>query len=171
MLELLFSLLELFLEFFFEAAFELAAEFLRSLIWRGVAAVLTHRVQKPCAGMFAYVFLGGVVGGLSLLVFPHRWFIPPGSLAQCCHQSHPAGLECRWWALHYASGTEGHANGEFWLWFAFALGWPRPFLLHSWNKESHMPGKRGIVQVKSIQNHMPGYAAFTRYLKFGINAR
>jgi len=72
MLELLFSLLELFLEFFFEAAFEFAAEFLSSLIWRGVAAVFdATEFKNPALACIAYVFLGGVVGGLSLLVFPH----------------------------------------------------------------------------------------------------
>jgi hypothetical protein len=72
MLELLFSLLELFLEFFFEAAFEFAAEFLASLIWRGVAAVFdTTEFKNPARACIGYVFLGGVVGGLSLLLFPH----------------------------------------------------------------------------------------------------
>jgi hypothetical protein len=72
MLELLFSLLELFLEFFFEAAFEFAAEFLSSLIWRGVDAVFDKvEFKNPALACIAYVFLGGVVGGLSLLLFPH----------------------------------------------------------------------------------------------------
>jgi len=72
MLELLFSLLELFLEFFFEAAFEFAAELLGSLIWRGVAAVFdTTEFKHPALACIGYVFLGGVVGGLSLLLFPH----------------------------------------------------------------------------------------------------
>src|SRR5438552_2728452 len=72
MLELLFSLLELFLEFFFEAAFEFVAEFLTSLIWRGVAAVFdTTELKNPALACIGYVSLGGVVGGLSLLLFPH----------------------------------------------------------------------------------------------------
>jgi hypothetical protein len=72
MLELLFSLLELFLEFFFEAAFEFAAELIGSLIWRGVAAVFdTTEFKNPALACIVYVFLGGVVGGLSLLFFPH----------------------------------------------------------------------------------------------------
>jgi len=72
MLELLFSLLEPFLEFFFEAAFEFAAEFLTFLIWRGVAAVFdTTEFKNPPLAFTGYVFLGGVVGGLSLLLFPH----------------------------------------------------------------------------------------------------
>src|SRR3979409_329603 len=72
MLELLFSLLELFFEFFFEAAFEFAAEFLASFIWRGVAAVFdTTDFKNPALACIGYVFLGGVAGGLSLLLFPH----------------------------------------------------------------------------------------------------
>jgi hypothetical protein len=72
MLELLFSLLEPFLELFFEAAFEFAAELLGSLIWRGVAAVFdTTEFKNPALACIGYVFLGGVVGGLSLFLFPH----------------------------------------------------------------------------------------------------
>ena len=72
MLELFFSLLELFLEFFFEAAFEFAAEFLTFLIWRGVAAVFdATEFKNPALACIGYVFLGGIVGGLSLLLFPH----------------------------------------------------------------------------------------------------
>jgi hypothetical protein len=72
MLELLFALLEPFLEFFFEAAFEFAAEFLASLIWRGVAAVFdSTEFTNPPLACTGYVVLGGVVGGLSLLLFPH----------------------------------------------------------------------------------------------------
>jgi hypothetical protein len=72
MLELLFWLLELFLEFFFEAAFEFAAELLGSLIWRGVAAVFDKtEFKNPALACIGYVFLGGVVGGVSLLFFPH----------------------------------------------------------------------------------------------------
>ena len=72
MLELLFSLLELFLELFFDAAFEFAGEFLTSLIWRGVAEVFeTTEFKNPAVACIGYVFLGGVVGGLSVLLFPH----------------------------------------------------------------------------------------------------
>ena len=72
MLELLFAFLELVLEIFFEAAFEFAAEFLASLIWRGVAAVFdTTGFKNPVLACLGFVFLGGVVGGLSLLLFPH----------------------------------------------------------------------------------------------------
>jgi hypothetical protein len=60
------------LEFFFEAAFEFAAEFLGSLIWRGVAAVFdTTEFKNPALAFSGYAFLGGVAGGLSLLLFPH----------------------------------------------------------------------------------------------------
>ena len=77
MLELFFSLLELFLEFFFEAAFEFAAELFTSLIWRGVAAVFdTTEFKNPALACIGYVFLGGIVGGLSLLLFPHSLVHP-----------------------------------------------------------------------------------------------
>src|SRR5712664_417741 len=66
MLELLFSLLELFLDFFFEAAFEFAAELLGSLIWRGVAAVFdTTEFKNPALACIGYVFLGGLVIAIS----------------------------------------------------------------------------------------------------------
>jgi hypothetical protein len=75
MLELLFAFLEMLFEIFFEAAFEFAAEFLVSLIWRGVAAVFdTTEFKSPTLACIGYVFLGGVVGGLSLLLFPHPLF-------------------------------------------------------------------------------------------------
>ena len=80
MLELLFLLLELFLKFFFEAAFEFAAELLGSFIWRGVAAVFdTTEFKNPALACIGYMFLGGVVGGLSLLLFPHPLVHPSGS--------------------------------------------------------------------------------------------
>ena len=77
MLELLFLLLEPFLEFLFEAAFEFAAEFLTSLIWRGLAAVSDNRESKNLPLAFTgYMFLGGAIGGLSLLLFPHPLIRP-----------------------------------------------------------------------------------------------
>ena len=72
MLELLFGLLEVFLEIFFEAAFEFAADFLGALILRGVAAIFdTSEFRNPFVACIGYLFLGGVAGGLSLLLFPH----------------------------------------------------------------------------------------------------
>src|ERR1700730_8750584 len=72
MLELLFALLEMFSEIFFEAAFELAAELPGALIWHGVAAVFdASEFKNPMLACIGYVFLGGVAGGLSLLLFPH----------------------------------------------------------------------------------------------------
>jgi len=72
MLELLFAFLEMFLELFFEAAFEFAAEFIGAIIWRGVAAVFdTSEFKNPLVAGIGYMFLGGVAGGLSLLLFPH----------------------------------------------------------------------------------------------------
>ena len=48
------------------------AEFLTSLIWRGVVAVFdTTEFKNPALACIGYVFLGGVVGGLSLVLFPH----------------------------------------------------------------------------------------------------
>jgi hypothetical protein len=71
MRELLFAFLEVFLEIFFEAAFEFAAEFFAALIWRGVAAVFdASEFKNPLLACIGYVFLGGVPGGLSLLLFP-----------------------------------------------------------------------------------------------------
>jgi hypothetical protein len=72
MLELLVGLLEILLELLLEAAFEFAAESLGALILRGVSAVFdTSEFKNPVLGAVGYVFLGGVAGGLSLLVFPH----------------------------------------------------------------------------------------------------
>jgi hypothetical protein len=72
MLELLFAFVEMFLEIFFEAAFEFAAEFIGAIIWRGVAAVFdTSEFKNPLVACIGYMFLGGVAGGLSLLLFPH----------------------------------------------------------------------------------------------------
>jgi predicted tellurium resistance membrane protein TerC len=77
MLELLFAVLEAVLEIFFEAAFEFAAEFFGALILRVVAAVFdTSEFKNPWLACVGYVFLGGVAGGLSLLVFPHRLVHP-----------------------------------------------------------------------------------------------
>ena len=77
MLELLFAFLEVFLEIFFEAAFEFAAEFFGALIWRGVAAVFdASEFKNPLLACIGYAFLGGVAGGLSLLLFPHRLVHP-----------------------------------------------------------------------------------------------
>jgi hypothetical protein len=65
MLELLFAFLEMLFEIFIEAAFEFAAEFLVSLIWRGVAAVFdTTEFKSPALACIGYVFLGGGVGTL-----------------------------------------------------------------------------------------------------------
>jgi hypothetical protein len=72
MLELLFAFVEMFLEIFFEAAFVFAAEFIGAIIWRGVAAVFdTSEFKNPLVACIGYMFLGGVAGGLSLLLFPH----------------------------------------------------------------------------------------------------
>jgi hypothetical protein len=72
MLELLVAFLEVLLEIFFEAAFEFAAEFIGDIILRGFAAVFdTSEFKNPWLSCIGYVFLGGVAGGMSLLIFPH----------------------------------------------------------------------------------------------------
>jgi hypothetical protein len=72
MLELLFAALELVLEILFEAAFEFAADFLGALILRGIAEIFnTSEFKNPLVACIGYVFLGGLVGGLSLFSFPH----------------------------------------------------------------------------------------------------
>jgi hypothetical protein len=72
MLEVLFAILEIVAEVFLEAAFEFTVEFLGSLVLRGIEAVFdTSESKKPLLACLGYVFLGGVVGGLSLLLFPH----------------------------------------------------------------------------------------------------
>lgn len=72
MLDLLFALLEMLAELLFEAAFEFVAESLGALILRGIAAVFdTSEFKNPLQAVIGYLFLGGVAGGLSLLVFPH----------------------------------------------------------------------------------------------------
>jgi hypothetical protein len=72
MLELLFAILEMFFEIFFEAAFEFAAEYLGALIWRLLDGVLdTSEFKSPVLATLAYLLLGGVAGGLSLLLLPH----------------------------------------------------------------------------------------------------
>ncbi|HXH68003.1 MAG TPA: hypothetical protein VNI81_12440 [Candidatus Limnocylindrales bacterium] len=75
--ELLAALLEIFLEIFAEALFEFAAEFIGALIWRVLAEVLdTSEFKNPLLGSIGYVFLGGVTGCVSLVIFPHPLFQP-----------------------------------------------------------------------------------------------
>jgi len=77
MLDLLAALLEIFLEIFAEAVFQFAAEFIGTLILRGIAGEVDRsEFKNPLLGSIGYVFLGGVTGGLSLLFFPHRLFHP-----------------------------------------------------------------------------------------------
>ena len=72
MFELLFAFLEILLEIFFEAAFEFAAESIGAFIWRGLAAIFrTSEFKNPLVAVVGYLLLGGAVGGLSLLFFPH----------------------------------------------------------------------------------------------------
>jgi len=77
MLDLLAAILEIFLEVFAEALFQFAAEFVGALILRGLAEVFdTSEFKSPWLACIGYVFLGGVTGCLSLLVFPHPLFHP-----------------------------------------------------------------------------------------------
>jgi hypothetical protein len=72
MLDLLVALLEMLFEILFEAAFEFAAESIGALVLRGIAALFdTSEFKNPVLAALGYVFLGGVAGGLSLLLFPH----------------------------------------------------------------------------------------------------
>jgi hypothetical protein len=75
--DLLGALLEIFLEVFAEALFEFLAEFIGALILRGLAEVFdTSEFKSPLLACLGYVFLGGVTGCLSLLLFPHPLFHP-----------------------------------------------------------------------------------------------
>jgi hypothetical protein len=57
--------------------FEFAAEFVGALILRGLAEVFdTSEFKSPWLACIGYVFLGGVTGCLSLLLFPHPLFHP-----------------------------------------------------------------------------------------------
>jgi len=77
MLDLLAAILEIFLEIVAEALFEFAAEFVGALILRGLAEVFdTSEFKNPLLACIGYVFLGGVTGCLSLLLFPHPLFHP-----------------------------------------------------------------------------------------------
>jgi hypothetical protein len=59
------------LEVLFEAAFEFLAEFIGALIIRAVGAVFdTSEFKNPVLAYIVYLVLGGLVGGLSLLLFP-----------------------------------------------------------------------------------------------------
>ncbi|HTQ58969.1 MAG TPA: hypothetical protein VMI32_02015 [Candidatus Solibacter sp.] len=72
MIEVLFAILEILAEVFLEAAFEFTVELLGSLVLRGIEAVFdTSELKNPFLACLVYVLLGGVVGGLSLLLFPH----------------------------------------------------------------------------------------------------
>jgi hypothetical protein len=69
------------LEVLFEAAFEFVAEFIGALIIRAVGEVFdTSEFKNPVLAYLVYMALGGVVGGLSLLLFPfplvHRSRLP-----------------------------------------------------------------------------------------------
>lgn len=75
--EILLGLLEILAELFFEAVFEFVLEFLTLILLRGIAAVFdTSEFKNPLLACIGYVFLGGVVGGISLLFFPHTLVHP-----------------------------------------------------------------------------------------------
>ena len=76
-MDLLAAILEIFLEIFAEAVFEFVAEFVGILILRGLAEVFgTSEFKSPLLACIGYVFLGGVTGCVSLLLFPHPLFHP-----------------------------------------------------------------------------------------------
>ena len=71
------ALLEIFLEIIGEALFEFLAEFIGVLILRGLSEVFdTSEFKSPLLAGLGYMFLGGVTGCLSLLLFPHPLFHP-----------------------------------------------------------------------------------------------
>ena len=76
-LDPLSALLEMFLEILAEALFEFVVEFVGALILRGLAEVFdTSEFKSPWMTCIGYMFLGGVTGCLSLLIFPHPLFHP-----------------------------------------------------------------------------------------------
>lgn len=76
-MDLLGALLEIIFEIFAEAVFEFLAEFVGALILRGLAEVFdTSEFKNPLLACLGYMFLGGVTGCMSLLVFPHPLFHP-----------------------------------------------------------------------------------------------
>jgi len=59
------------LEVFFEAAFEFITEFIGALVIRAVGAVFdTSEFKNSVLAYIVHMALDGVVGGLSLLLFP-----------------------------------------------------------------------------------------------------
>jgi hypothetical protein len=69
MADILLVLLEILGELFFQAAFE----FVGALVLRGIEAMLdTSEFKNPWLACIAYAFLGGVVGGMSVFIFPHQ---------------------------------------------------------------------------------------------------
>jgi hypothetical protein len=66
--DILLVLLEILGGLFFEAAFE----FVAALVLRGIEAMLdTGDFKNPWLACVGYAFLGAVVGGISVFVFPH----------------------------------------------------------------------------------------------------
>jgi hypothetical protein len=69
MLELI---VEILVEVFFEAIFDFAVEFLGSLVLRAIAEAFdSSELRNPLLACVGYALLGAVVGGFSLLLFPH----------------------------------------------------------------------------------------------------
>jgi hypothetical protein len=74
---LLWSILEFVFEAVFEGAFEYLAAGLASLLLRVAGAVFEiSAIQNPVLATCAYVLFGILLGGLSLLFFPHHLVHP-----------------------------------------------------------------------------------------------
>ena len=77
MFEFLFELLAAILSLVLEAFLEFAIEYAVAILGRALMAVFdTSEFENPYLACVGYVFLGGVAGALSLLLFPHRLFPP-----------------------------------------------------------------------------------------------
>jgi len=125
MLELLLGLVELLLEIFFEAAFEFVAEAMTDLILRGLVAVFdTSEFTNPFVAYAGYVFLGGVSGGFSLLIFP-RPLVHPSRIPGMSLLVSPLITGLAMWvlgAMVRKHGKKVMRIESFGYGFAFALG-------------------------------------------------
>lgn len=63
----------LLLEFLLEMFLEVAGEVLLELGFTGVKEALGRENRNPAIAAIGYLLLGSALGGLSLLIWPHRW--------------------------------------------------------------------------------------------------
>jgi hypothetical protein len=77
LLGLLWSILELVFEAVFEGVFEYLAAGLASLLLRALGVVSEiSAIQNPVLATCVYALFGGLLGGVSLLFFPHHLVKP-----------------------------------------------------------------------------------------------